>query len=70
MTAIQERLKKMETFFDQKEFVVVDHGTGFVKAGFSGEDLPRCVIPSVVGTYHIPIDPSQQPIAGVPDSNQ
>lgn len=61
MTAIQERLKKMETFFDQKEFVVIDHGTGFIKAGFSGEDLPRCVIPTVVGTHQIQIDPNQQP---------
>jgi actin-related protein len=40
----------METFFDQKEFVVIDLGTGFIKAGFSGEDLPRLVIPTVVGT--------------------
>ena len=70
MTAIQERLKKMETFFDQQEFVVIDHGTGFIKAGFSGEDLPRCVIPTVVGTHQIPIDPSQ--IVGGPagESNQ
>ena len=59
MTAIQERLKKMETFFDQKEFIVIDHGTGFIKAGFSGEDLPRCVIPTVVGTHQIQLDPSQ-----------
>jgi len=26
----------MEIFFDQEEFVVIDNGTGFVKAGFSG----------------------------------
>lgn len=60
----------METFFDQKEYVVIDHGTGFIKAGFSGEDLPRCVIPTVVGTHQIPIDPSQLPLPGVPDANQ
>lgn len=36
MSAIQEKLKKMEIFFDQEEFVVIDNGTGFVKAGFSG----------------------------------
>ena len=40
----------METFFDQKEYVVIDCGTGFIKAGYSGEDLPRLVIPTVVGT--------------------
>ena len=48
----------METFFDQQEFVVIDHGTGFIKAGFSGEDLPRCVIPTVVGSHQIQNDPS------------
>lgn len=58
MTAIQERLKKMEIFFDQKEYVVIDHGTGFIKAGFSGEDLPRCVVPTVVGSHQVQIDPS------------
>jgi actin-related protein len=29
-------LKKMEIFFDETEFVVIDNGTGFIKAGFSG----------------------------------
>jgi actin-related protein len=46
----------METVFDQKEFVVIDNGTGFIKAGFSGEDLPRCVIPTVVGMKEIELD--------------
>ena len=36
MSAIQEKLKKMEIFFDETEFVVIDNGTGFIKAGFSG----------------------------------
>jgi len=29
--------------------VVVDNGTGQMKAGFSGDDAPKCVFPSVVG---------------------
>jgi len=49
MSAIQERLNKMETFFKDQSFAVFDNGTGFVKAGWCGEDLPRCVIPTVVG---------------------
>jgi len=49
MSAIQEKLKKMEVFFDQEEFVVIDNGTGFIKAGFSGQDLPRLIIPTIVG---------------------
>jgi actin-related protein len=56
MSAIQEKLKKMEIFFDQEEFLVIDNGTGFIKAGFSGQDLPRLVIPTVVGSYKEAVD--------------
>jgi actin len=57
MSAIQEKLKKMEIFFDQEEFVVIDNGTGFIKAGFSGQDLPRLIIPTVMGEHTEQIDP-------------
>ncbi|XP_043968128.1 actin-5-like [Gambusia affinis] len=30
--------------------VVIDNGSGFIKAGFSGDDAPCAVFPSVVGT--------------------
>ena len=46
----------MEVRFDEEEFVVVDMGTGTVKAGYSGEDLPRVVIPTVMGEKEIEID--------------
>lgn len=29
--------------------VVIDNGSGFIKAGFSGDDAPCAVFPSVVG---------------------
>eukprot|EP01084_Bolivina_argentea_P011100 20744_1 len=29
--------------------VVIDNGSGFTKAGFGGDDLPRVIIPTVVG---------------------
>mmetsp|Transcript_6584 Transcript_6584/g.10247 ORF Transcript_6584/g.10247 Transcript_6584/m.10247 type:complete len:377 (-) Transcript_6584:273-1403(-) len=29
--------------------IVVDNGSGMCKAGFAGEDAPRCVFPSIVG---------------------
>ena len=29
--------------------IVVDNGSGMCKAGFSGDDAPRCVFPSIVG---------------------
>lgn len=32
-----------------KQTVVVDNGSGVVKAGFSGEDAPRAVFPSIIG---------------------
>lgn len=59
MSSIQKRLNKMEIFFDQEEFIVVDIGTGYIKAGFAGEDLPRVIIPTVVGERTIEVDPSQ-----------
>lgn len=39
----------MEVRFDESETVVIDLGSGFIKAGYSGEDLPRVVIPTVIG---------------------
>ncbi|KAL6120739.1 Actin-1 [Nucleospora cyclopteri] len=35
---------------EEKAPIVVDNGSGMVKAGFSGDDAPRCVFPSIVGT--------------------
>ena len=29
--------------------VVIDNGSGMVKAGFAGEEQPRCVFPAIVG---------------------
>lgn len=29
--------------------LVIDNGSGMCKAGFSGEDAPRAVFPSIVG---------------------
>ena len=41
----------MEVRFDESETIVVDLGSGFIKAGYSGEDLPRVVIPTVIGEH-------------------
>jgi actin len=35
---------------EETRSVVCDNGSGMVKAGYSGDDAPRCVFPSVVGT--------------------
>jgi len=34
---------------DEQRALVVDNGSGMVKAGFSGDDAPRSVFPSIVG---------------------
>ena len=34
---------------DEWNAVVFDNGSGMMKAGFAGDDAPRCVFPSVVG---------------------
>jgi actin, other eukaryote len=35
---------------EDNQILVVDNGSGVVKAGFSGEDAPRSIFPSIVGT--------------------
>ena len=34
---------------DENQAVVIDNGSGMVKAGFAGDDAPRAVFPSIVG---------------------
>jgi actin-related protein len=48
----------MDVYFDQEEFLVIDNGSGFIKAGFSGQDLPRIVMPTVVGSTKLAPDPN------------
>ena len=31
------------------EAIIIDNGTGMIRAGYSGEDAPRIIYPSVVG---------------------
>ena len=41
--------KKMAAFDDTIQSLVIDNGSGMVKAGFAGDDAPRSVYPSIVG---------------------
>ena len=34
---------------EDQQILVVDNGSGVMKAGFSGEDAPRAVFPTIVG---------------------
>ena len=40
---------------DDIQALVIDNGHGMCKAGFAGDDAPRAVFPSVVGTlrHHV-----------------
>jgi actin-related protein len=56
---IEDKLNAMQTFVDQKDYVVIDNGTGSLKCGFSGEDLPRVVLPTVMGVKEIILEANQ-----------
>jgi actin-related protein len=34
---------------DENSVVVLDNGSGMMKAGFAGEEAPQCVFPAIVG---------------------
>lgn len=40
---------EMSSAIEDTTPIVCDNGSGMVKAGFSGEDAPRCAFPSIVG---------------------
>merc|ERR1719221_1325483 len=41
---------ELECTMDEQEVIVLDIGSGSLKVGFSGEDAPRAVLPTVVAT--------------------
>ena len=42
--------KGYQSFYeDEVTPIVIDNGSGMVKAGFAGDDAPRAVFPSVTG---------------------
>lgn len=44
---LNNKMKEMETEFDLCEHIVIDLGNAFTKIGYSGEDQPTVVIPSI-----------------------
>merc|ERR1712050_349578 len=46
---IINKLKQESQMSDGVQTVVIDNGSGMVKAGFAGEETPRCVFPAIVG---------------------
>ena len=47
MNMLDSKVKEMETEFDLTEHLVIDLGNAYTKIGFSGEDLPKEIIPSL-----------------------
>ena len=47
MNMLNSKVKEMETEFDLNEHLVIDLGNAYTKIGFSGEDLPKEIIPSL-----------------------
>merc|ERR1712110_794766 len=43
------RSQQQDKMGDEVQALVVDNGSGMCKAGFSGEDAPRAVFPSILG---------------------
>jgi actin, other eukaryote len=36
---------------EESQILVIDNGSGVLKAGISGEDAPRCIIHTLVGRF-------------------
>jgi hypothetical protein len=53
---------EMENMADQA--VIIDNGSGFIKAGFAGDDTPRVVFPSIVGKRLNPVSAGQNTYVG------
>jgi len=34
---------------EESQTVIIDNGSGFIKAGFAGEDVPRAVFRNIIG---------------------
>lgn len=39
---------------DSHVHVVIDNGTGLIKAGYSGEEAPKCIFPNICGRPKVP----------------
>lgn len=49
LSFLMNKMKEMETEYDLVEHLVLDIGNAFTEVGFSGEDLPTYILPSIFG---------------------
>ena len=45
--------KQQITISDEVQAVIIDNGSSACKAGFAGDDAPRVVFPTTVGTHFL-----------------
>lgn len=53
---LTNKMKEMETEYDVQEHLVLDLGSAFTKIGFSGEDLPKLLMPSIYASLNEKFD--------------
>jgi actin-related protein len=34
---------------DEVDPIIIDNGSGYMKAGFAGDDAPKCIFPTILG---------------------
>ena len=56
LTFLTNKMKEMETEYDIQEHLVLDLGSAFTKIGFSGEDLPKMLMPSIYASLNEKFD--------------
>jgi len=55
---------------DEQDVIVLDNGSGYLKVGFSGEDAPRAVLPTVVATTTVDEGQTAEDHAGMTVESQ
>ena len=49
----------------EKPPVVSDNGTGFVKAGYAGQNFPQCIFPAMVGRPLLRFEEDTEQLDGI-----
>jgi actin-related protein len=61
---------ELECTMDEQDVIVLDNGSGYLKVGFSGEDAPRAVLPTVVTTTTVDEGNAAEEHAGMTSESQ
>jgi len=64
-----EMKMELECTMDEQDVIVLDNGSGCLKVGFSGEDAPRAVIPTITATATVDDAREEEHTTGVDASS-